>query len=157
MNISAVVKDLSISQNSFYMIKEFNKLLDNPDVSAGAFYQRASIPATTACFGTKICAHISSYNGVLIASSLELAEMCLKFHINSDIYFYVWDLDWLDNPVYFSSAMDTMRNDQVKIFARSESHAKCIDNFCNKKTVGIVDNWNSAQLLKIIKPTVKPM
>jgi len=153
MNISAVVKDLSISQNSFYMIKEFNKLLDNPDVSTGAFYQRASIPATTACFGTKICAHISSYNGVLIASSLELLEMCLKFHINSDIYFYVWDLDWLDNPVYFSTAMEIMRNDQVKILARSESHAECINNFCNKEVIGIVDNWNSTQLLKIIKTT----
>lgn len=153
MNISAVVKDLAVSQNSFYMIKEFNKLLDSPDISAGAFYQRASIPATTPCFGTKICAHIASYDGVLIPNSLELTEMCLKFMTNSDIYFYVWDLDWLENPVYFSAAMKIMRDDQVKILARSESHAECINNFCNKEVVGIVDNWNSSQLLKVIKAT----
>ena len=150
MNISAVVKDLAVSQNSFYLIKEFNKLLDNPDVSAGAFYQRASIPASTACFGTRICAHISSYNGVLIPNNLELTEMCLKFKNNSDIYFYVWDLDWLSNPVYFSSAMNIIRDKKVKILARSESHAECIENFCNKSPVAIIDNWNIEQIMNLL-------
>lgn len=44
MNIAAVVKDLSISQNSFYMIKEFNKLIDNTDISVGAFFRGLQFP-----------------------------------------------------------------------------------------------------------------
>jgi hypothetical protein len=70
---------------------------------------------------------------------------------NSDIYFYVWDLDWLENPVYFSAAMKIMRDDQVKILARSKSHAKCINNFCNKDVIGIIDNWNVEQILGVLE------
>jgi hypothetical protein len=153
MRIASALTDLSMSQNSFYMIKEFNKLIANPDISAGAFYQRSSIPATQPLFGVKMCAHLSSYNGVIIPTTLELAEMCLKTSSNAQIYFYVWDLDWTDSPVYFDNAVRIMRNDRVQILARSQSHAECIENFCNKKPCGIVDNWNVDDLLRIIGET----
>ena len=150
MNISAVVKDLAASQSSFYMIKEFNKFLNNPDISAGAFYQRASIPVTPPCFGVKICAHLSSYKGVLIPTTLELANMCLNFKINTDIYLYLWDMEWLDTPLHFGPAMEILRNKNINILARSESHADCIESFCNKRPIGIVDNWDIDTILNIV-------
>jgi len=150
MNIAAVVKDRSMSQNSFYMIKAFNSALSNPSVSAGAFYQRSSIPATQPLFGTKICSHLASYQGVVIATSLELAEMCLKVSSNIDIYLYIWELDWLDNPVYFDTAMSIIRDERIKILARSQSHADCIENFCNKQPVAIIDNWDMGQILGML-------
>jgi hypothetical protein len=151
MNIAAVVKDLSISQNSFYMIKEFNKLITNTDISVGAFFQRSAIPPVDALFGCKMASFINGYQGVLIATSLELAEMCIKSASKTSKYLYIWDMDWLENPVYFDTAMKIMRHKDMKILARSRSHADCIDNFCNRKPIGIVDNWNVEKILEIVK------
>jgi len=150
MNIAAVVKDLSASQNAFYMIKEFNKLISNTDISVGAFIQRPAIPTTQTLFGYKMSSFINSYSGVLIPTSLEMTRICLKASSNTNIFLYLWDLDWLESPVHFSSAMDILRNDKVKIIARSHSHAECIENFCNKKPVGVVSNWDARQLLELI-------
>jgi len=93
---------------------------------------------------------INSYSGVLIPTSLEMTRICLKASSNTNIFLYLWDLDWLESPVHFSSAMDILRNDKVKIIARSHSHAECIENFCNKKPVGVVSNWDARQLLELI-------
>ena len=151
MNIAAVVKDLSISQNSFYMIKEFNKLIDNTDISVGAFFQRSAIPPIDTLFGCKMASFINGYEGVLIATSLELAEMCLRSTNKTKQYLYVWDMDWLENAVYFESAMKIMRSKDIEILARSKSHAVCIENFCNRSPVGIVDNWDIEIILEIVK------
>ena len=42
-----------------------------------------------------------------------------------------------------------MRDENLQLIARSESHAKIISNFCNKEVCGIVDNWESSELLQI--------
>jgi predicted nuclease with RNAse H fold len=56
----------------------------------------------------------------------------------------------LENPVYFSTAMNILRNDKLKVIARSDSHAEIIENFANIKVQGIASDWNMSQLQKII-------
>jgi hypothetical protein len=87
---------------------------------------------------------------VAIAASLTCAETLLRSHNRSDKYLYLWDIDWLITPVNFSVACNILRDDRLKLIARSESHAKVISNFCNKEVSGIVDNWNIGELQRII-------
>lgn len=150
INISAVIEDLSVSQKSFYLIKEFNKMLENTSISTSVFFLKPSIPPTKPMFACRSTYGLSDYHGVAISTNLQETRVMLNSTNASDKYFYVWDLEWLENSLYFEQVMRVMRDKRLKIIARSESHAKAIENFCNKKPVAIVDNWNKDQLLEVV-------
>lgn len=95
-------------------------------------------------------AFMSSYNGCLVSTTLEEAQTILKICSKADRYLYLWDFEWLEKPVHFDKAMDVLRDDKLKLIARSHEHAKHIRDFCNKEVVAIVDNWNIDQLLEIV-------
>jgi hypothetical protein len=63
---------------------------------------------------------------------------------------YLWDIDWLTQPVNFSVACNILLDKRLKIIARSDSHATVINNFCNKQPDGILDNWNMEGLIRIL-------
>lgn len=151
LNLQALVNDLSISQKSFYLIKEFNRCIDNTDISTGVFHIRGSVPPIEPLFGCKSVGFLNSYHGVLITTTLEEAEIALNTSNNSQKFLYLWDLDWLRKPVMFMPAMNILRDDRLKIIARSTSHAAVISNFCNKPVCGIVDNWKLENLTSVIK------
>jgi len=140
MNIAAIVNDLSPSQKSFYLIKTFNKFIDDVSISPSVFQSRSCNPVIQPLFSCRQTSSLSSYNGVIISTSLEDAELTLRTSNNTDKFLYVWDLSWLYNPIRFSQAMQTLRNDNLKIIARSDSHASVIKNFCNKPVVDILSD-----------------
>lgn len=149
-NIAAVVRELSVSQNSFYLIKEFNTCLDNTDLSMSVFFERPAITPVDAMFACRSIVYLSGYNGIVIATSIQDADKILKASNSSSRYLYLWDLTWLEQPVYFEKTMKVLRDPRLKIIARSESHAEAIESFCNKKPIGIVSDWNRSELFKIL-------
>lgn len=150
LNVAVLINDLSVSQKSFYLIKEFNKCIDYTDISVGVFHIRGAVPPVQPLFGCKSVGFLNSYHGTLISTSMEEAEISLRTSNNSKKFLYLWELDWIENPVFFSTAMNILRDDRLQIIARSTQHAAVIDNFCNKGVCGIVDNWNINQLLEIV-------
>ena len=149
--IAAVIEDMGPSQKSFYMIKEFNKAASLRDMSICAFYHKPSMPVTKPFFSCRNISFLSGYNGVAIASGIQEAQTLLKSHNNSDKYLYLWDIEWLTSPMNFSGVCNILLDKRLKIIARSDAHAKVVDNFCNKKPIGIVDNWNLVELLNIVR------
>lgn len=149
-NIAAVLHDLGPSQKSFYMIKEFNKLAALKDFSMSAFYSRPSMPVVKPFFSCRNISFLSGFNGIAIATSLQDASSLLRSDNNSKKYLYLWDIEWLINPMPFSTAVNILLDKRLNIIARSKSHALIIENFCNKKVVGVVDNWNLNQLLSLL-------
>lgn len=148
--IAGIVGDLGPSQKSFYMIKEFNKAAMLKDYSLSAFYSRPSVPVTRPFFSCKNISFLAGYDGVAIATDLISADMLLKSNTASDKYLYLWDIDWITNPVNFSVACDILLDDRLKLIARSDSHATIINNFCNKQLDGILDNWDIDELMRIL-------
>lgn len=149
-NISAIIKDLSISQKSFYLIKEFNKCLKNTDLSTAVFCERPSIPPIETNFALKSLAFLAGYNGIIISTTIEDADKTLKFSNASSKYLYLWNMEWLEQPLYFKHAMKILRDSRLKIIARSKSHAEVIESFCNKKPIGVVSDWDKEQLLEVL-------
>ena len=148
-NISAFVKDLAVSQKSFYLIKEFNKCLNDTDISTSVFVERPAIPPIPTHFSCKNISFLSGYHGIVIATTIDGADIILKASNASSKYLYLWDMEWLETPLFFETAMRILRDDRLKIIARSQSHAELIQNFCNKSPVGIVSDWNIQELLAI--------
>lgn len=150
-NISVFVKNLNMSQNSFYMIKELNKCIQDVSLSAGVIYQEKSVPPVPTLFSCKMINGLSSFKGTLIATTIEDAGIMLQINAKSDLFLYLWDMPWIESPVNFEHATGIMRDPRIHIIARSESHADCIENFCNKRPIGTVDNWDLESLLEITK------
>lgn len=151
LNIAAVVDNLGPSQNSFYLVKQFNKALSSTNLCVSAFIQRFTIPVATALFSCKSVSFISGYHHNLIATSISDANLILNSNNASSKFLYLWDLEWLYNPTGFINNVNILRDNRLKIIARSESHAQMIENYSNKSVVGIVDDWNLDSLIRIIQ------
>ncbi len=149
-NISAFMESLGPSQNAFYLIKEWNKAQEDTALSLGVFVNAHSLPVSTCMFSYKLSAFLSSYNGVLISTTIKNAAISLKTPTKMSRYLYLWDFGWTKGKSSYASICEVLRNDKIKIIARSQEHADMIENFCNKKPVGIVDNWNIDQIKDII-------
>ena len=149
INIAAVIDNLGPSQKSFYLIKEFNKVLSQKDICVSAFFKRTSVPVIPVMFSCKSISFLSGYHHIAIATTIDEAMILLKSNNNADKFLYLWNLEWLTYPSKYSVITNILRDSRLKIIARSESHHDMIYNFCNKKTIGIVDNWNINQLLYI--------
>ena len=149
--IAAVVDSLGPTQSSFYLIKEFNKLLDNIGYSPICFYNNLA-PAVVKPFFT--CTNVSFYathDGCTIADTVEMANLILKTQNSSNKFFYVWDLEWCRrNGREFEHNVQAFNKQDIKLIARSEDHAKAIKNYCNRDVVGIVENFNINKLMEII-------
>ncbi len=145
------MENLGPSQNAFYLIKEWNKGLDNTKLSLGTFVNAHCLPVTKCLFSYKLSSFLSSYEGVLISTSIKNAAISLKMPTKMDRYLYLWDFNWLNIPTDYNAMYEVISNDKLKLIARSEEHADMIENFCNKKPVGIVDNWNLEQIREIVE------
>lgn len=150
ISVSAIVDHLGPSQKSFYLIKEFNKTSHRTDICVSVFFERASIPVTPLMFSCKSIAFLSGYHHVAISTTIANTDMLLKSNNNAKKYFYMWDIEWLTKPSHYSNISKVLLDPKLSIICRSESHEKLLFNFCNKKAVGIVDNWNINQLIDII-------
>ena len=149
--IAAIINDMGPSQKAFYMIKEFNKAAISKDFSMSVFYSRPAMPVTKPYFSCRNVSFLSGYDGAAIATDLTGADMLLKSHTAASKYLYLWDIEWITRTVNFSVACDILLDDRLKIIARSDSHATVINNFCNKKIDGVLDNWNIDELISIVK------
>ena len=79
----------------------------------------------------------------------------MKTENSSDKFFYIWDLEWLRKPMQFTDVVSIMRDERIKLIARSENHKDLIEKYANREVSGIVDNWNMQQLEEILWTPVK--
>ena len=150
MNIAGVLNNIGPSQKAFYMIKELNELAKDPDNSCAAFIELMGVCVIKPFFSCYNIAFFSEYHGTAIATTLEEANIILQTSNNTNKYLYLWNLEWLNKPINYTAALDILLNPELKLIARSDSHAKVIENFCNKTPAGIVEDWNRHQLKEIV-------
>jgi len=141
MRIAAALDSFALSQNSFYLLKTFNKLSENLDNNVYGFYQNLSHKPLEAAFSIMHVYYASYYyNGLLIATDLSTLRTISKIDNNAKRYFYVWDLEWLRTPQPFLETVKLVKN--VGLIARSDSHARVISNYFNKPVDAIISDWN---------------
>lgn len=155
INIAAVVQKLDFSDNCFYMTKEFNKALEITDlmISASLFFSTPTsepLPVRS-CFSHQFSHYLASYSGMAIATNIKDTDSILKIAGGADVYLYLWNLPWNYRSIDFESSVKVMRNPRVNLIARSKSHSQAIENFCNKKPVAIIDNWDIEKLSELYR------
>ena len=148
--IAAILDTLSASQSSFYLIKEFNKLQGDNQYSPVCFYNNLSATPVKTHFACMNISYYSHFDGVTITTSIDTANTAIKTNNNSKKFLYLWDMEWLRNPMDFNYVNSVLSNDDIAIISRSNSHSDLIKNYCNKEVAGVVQDWNMEQLEKIV-------
>ena len=153
MKIGISVNDLIPSQLSYYLTKNINeKCSDSVDHDFVIFFENLSGKITEPNFGMMNTTEIWSFQGHLITTSISTTLTAIKSMSPSEKYFYVWDLEWLrDRGKNFEYNIPAFIDKDIKLIARSETHAKAIKNYCNRDVIGIVEDFNLDQLIGVIK------
>lgn len=147
-SVSAILEDLSLSQNSYNMIKSFNYLSNQNNMCC--FYHNVSANPVEPLFSVMNIYYLNHFKGHAIATSLQTAKTVINLNSNIKRYLYLWDLEWLREPYDFISVVNVIRNPTLNLIARSTEHAQLIQNYANKKVEYILNDWNPNQLLEII-------
>lgn len=149
MNIAAIVTDTVLSQNTFYLFKTFNQLSEQ-GYSPFCFYSSLSnLPISPSFAVLNIHnAHFFS-RGPIIATNIENAKLMLKLPIKAKKYLYLWDLEWLRGSYNYIQNVDILRNSNIQLIARSESHAQNIQNYCTRTVEHIISNWEIEGIKKL--------
>ena len=149
--VGFLVEELSASQLSFNMIKNTNRYIENNDTDFVAFFENYTSVFVPMSFASMCVNEIWSFDGSLVATSASTALSISKTFAAESRFFYVWDLEWIrKKDESFETMIQAFCIDDVKLIARSEDHAKAIKNYSNRDVHGIVENFNTEQLMEII-------
>jgi hypothetical protein len=145
IKIGVVLNDTLLNQQSFLIINQLNALVRNPDCDAVLFCENK----TPTCIPPEVpimnVADISKFDGLLIATNLNNAEMVMKCISPSKKIFYVWELEWLRGKQDFERNVATYR--RLPLVARSDDHAKAIFNYCNEPVTSVIPLFNIGEII----------
>ena len=144
MNKYGIILDnVGINQTAYLAIKNINKLLEEGSLDDYAiFYENIASPCIRPLCGIFNFAEVYGYDGILIATTISQADTILKAGFAKRSILYIQDLEWLrpnSQPYLFN--LHVLRNSELELFCRSESHYKIIQNYCNR-TPTILNNFN---------------
>lgn len=124
------------------MIKEFNKIR-----GASCFYNNISPMIAQANFAVMNSSYLQHFSGNLVCADINCAEIALRAQTNYKIFLYLWDVFFVRGSSDYIYNTEIIRNSNVSLICRSESHKSVILNYCGVDPVAIIDNWD-ASLLK---------
>lgn len=139
--IGVILPHLQNSQLAYLVLNQMNTIVAKGDHECIAFYKDVSYPCVKTTFAHMNMTEINSFNGLLVATDLDSAEAMLKSPLPCDKALYVWDLEWLRRGMdNFARNVGIYRDPRFTLISRSESHAKQIQNYCNRKVDAIIPN-----------------
>jgi hypothetical protein len=146
--LSFLIDNLYQSQQSFMLIAELNKTKSETIVfveNLSPFCLRPSFPVMQA-------AEAWARGGTMIATTPSTANKLLTFPGPERKIFYSWDLYWLRGQQrMYEPYMLLYTNPDLEVVARSESHARAIENAFNIKVAGIVENFRLDQFEEVLR------
>ena len=148
--IGFLVDDVSASQLSFNLIKNINDYSKDSHDDFVVFFENSTSSIINPNFSLMSSSEIWSFDGCLFATSIFTAASMQKCFAPKKKFFYVWDLEWTRRHGRdFEFAIQTFSDPNIGLIARSEEHAKAIENYCNRKIKNIVNDFNIEKLARI--------
>tara|TARA_B100000809_G_scaffold246840_1_gene275208 strand:+ start:293 stop:775 length:483 start_codon:yes stop_codon:yes gene_type:complete len=151
--IGFLVEDTSSSQLSFNLIKNINTYLEDKSCDFTVFFENSSASVLNPNFALMSINEVWSFNGALIATNIDTARSLSKCFATKKKFFYVWDIEWTRERVKsvtpYEMTVQAFSDPDIKLIARSEDHARAIENYCNRKITDIVNDFNIEKLVRI--------
>lgn len=141
------------SQLSFYVVNQVNNISNlHPKYDFCLFLENLIRPAIIPNCAVMHANEIFGFDGVLISTNINSAIACSKAVNKAKNIFYVWDLEWLRKQNDFIHNISAFRSPYIHLIARSESHKKIIEDYCNKKVEAVIPDINIMEILQLCQP-----
>lgn len=151
MKLAVAVDNLSLSQLAWGLITSGNELVrKGPQHDVVALYSSPSRPCVSPLFGTMHLASAWGFDGVVVATSLDLAMTVRRFPSVSRKVFYVWDLEWLRGQADHGSLRAVYADPRFLLVARSQDHAQVIRSCWNIPVEHVVEDCNVVEFVRIL-------
>tara|TARA_R110002110_G_scaffold37253_5_gene123255 strand:- start:15224 stop:15697 length:474 start_codon:yes stop_codon:yes gene_type:complete len=148
--IGFLVEDMMASQLSFNLIKNINSYAKNRDDDIVVFFENATSSILVPNFSLMSINEIWNFSGSLFATNVFTALSMQKAFAPKNKLFYVWDLEWTRaHGKDFEFIIRAFSDKSTTLIARSDEHARAIENYCNRSVNNIVSDFNIEQLVRI--------
>ena len=151
IKFGVLVESIDLSQHGIQLLNNLNSLVDKyAFYSPIVFYRTYSQPISPPFFSLMQHAEVWGFDSPVITSSPTLLLQLLQCPQVPRIIFYVWNLDWMYAPnTPLQHWTNIYQNDRVELVARSQHHAKIIEN-CWKKPTNIIKDFDYEGLTKLL-------
>lgn len=91
----------------------------------------------------------SFHDGVIISHRTDHAHSILGCANNSKKVLYLYDIDWMFEPMFYNDLYSVLSNRELFLILRSADYVQPIKNLCNREPDAIISNfslekiWNS--------------
>lgn len=147
--IGVALSTFGPTQISFHTILALNELFAEGYCPYG-FYETVYPTCLTNRFSTLNFGDAWDFQGDLVVTNLNLAERCLPMPGPKRKWFYVWDLEWVTSPRKFRDLQFLYRHSELRIIARSDEHARLVENCWGSRVYYTVPDISSSFLKEII-------
>tara|TARA_B100000287_G_scaffold407519_1_gene433021 strand:+ start:1350 stop:1832 length:483 start_codon:yes stop_codon:yes gene_type:complete len=149
--IGFLVNDLTASHLAFSLIKNLNEYETTSDIVL--FFENVSSSIIKPNFPVMAMNEIWNFEGSLVSTDINTTLTLKRCFAPRKKVFYVWDLEWMRNgrekTTSFEEIIQAFSDETIELVARSQDHAKAIENLSNRKIKHIVENFNIEKLMRI--------
>lgn len=140
--IGVVLNNLGPNQLAYFAIKSVNRA----NLNVSLFYENMALPCLDVNAPIMTINEIWPFKGTLIATSIDTAIRINKVVGEISRIFYVYDLEWIRNKTNFIYNMEAFHSN-IEIIARSNEHAKLIENYSNRKVSRVVSYFEIDKMI----------
>ena len=150
--IGFFIKHLSNAQMSISLIDNVNKLNAQQSKYVPYVFYQEQLRMLVRPYNFFLTQQVESFNfdGPIITTCLDTAAFALQSPQATDIFLYMWNLEWLYEPNFTYSEMATIYNNKrIKLIVRNKNHYNIVKNLW-QTPVAEIENFNYEQLIKVI-------
>ena len=147
MTIGIAVPEFGASQRAFEIITRVNSYLSkDPLRSVVGFFENISSLCFIPNFPVMPINEIYGFEGPIITNNLKTAEIAINIKTSHPMYYYIWDLEWMNykNPAYEN--IMPIYNSKLSIISRANDHAILLRKLWNRK-IKVVENFDLEKIL----------
>jgi hypothetical protein len=81
-------------------------------------------------------------DGVLISFDLSSTQSMIRARTPAKKVFFLWDMEWLYHNTDFSLVYSMLTDPHIILIARTDTHAKIIENMTGQKPDAVLEEFN---------------
>lgn len=139
-NIGICVPHLGPSQLAMMAIKFANSLYMTK-YDCTLFYRDLFVHCCDINAGCMTMSEMWGFKGTLITTTFHDTRFALQSISPGKKIFYFWDLEFLKDEKNFIDNLTILRNKDILLAVRSPSHAKAVNNYCNRTPDMIIEDF----------------
>ena len=150
MRVQFLVPTLASSHQALALVHCGNELVRKGH-EVHVFVEDKGAPPSRPHFPVFDAAYAYTQPGPLIVTTLSSLALAVNSPIKRDVWFYAWDMEWLNGQAFAWRDLHPMYT-AVPLIARSYHHRRILQNTWGKNVSHIVEDFSADQIERLLCP-----